>query len=273
MDAISYLLQYPEVKHGKIRILFTPDEEIGRGVDKVDMKKLGADFGYTVDGETLGQVVDETFSADTVIITIHGVITHPGFARGKMENAIKIASEILDKLPKDTLSPETTGNRDGFIHPVSLSSGVEKAVIKLIIRDFADEGLAEKEAYLENLTKEVLSHYKNSSYQFEVHESYRNMKQVLDKYPHVTAYAVEAVRRAGITPIKDIIRGGTDGSRLSFIGLPCPNIFAGEHAFHSKHEWVSVQDMHKAVEVCHNRWRLAAYHDRCKSNQRAGGLV
>lgn len=252
MDAVSYLLQHPEVKHGKIRILFTPDEEIGRGVDKVDMKKLGADFGYTVDGETLGQVVDETFSADTVIITINGVITHPGTAFGKMENAIKIASELIDMLPKDTLSPETTSNRDGFIHPVSLSGGVEKSVIKLIIRDFADEGLVKKEAYLKQLTEEVLSRYKNSSYEFEVHESYRNMKQVLDNYKFVTEYAIEAVKRAGITPVKDIIRGGTDGSRLSFMGLPCPNIFAGEHAFHSKHEWVSVQDMHKAVEVIVN---------------------
>lgn len=249
MDAVNYLLQHPEVKHGKIRILFTPDEEIGRGVDKVDMKKLGADFGYTVDGETLGQVVDETFSADTAIITIQGVITHPGSAFRKMENAIKIAAELLEKLPKDSLSPETTSNREGFIHPISVTGGVEKSIIKFIIRDFADEGLIEKETYLKNLTNEVLSHYKNSSYEFEIHESYRNMKQVLDNYLHVTDYAVEAVKRAGIIPKKDIIRGGTDGSRLSFMGLPCPNIFAGEHAFHSKHEWVSVQDMQKAVEV------------------------
>jgi tripeptide aminopeptidase len=252
MDAVNYLLLHPEIKHGKIRILFTPDEEIGRGVDKVDMKKLGADFGYTVDGETLGQVVDETFSADSVILTIKGVITHPGMAYRKMENAIKIASDILGRLPKDSLSPETTGKRAGFIHPVSLVGGVEKTVIKFIIRDFVDSGLVEKELYLSSIIDDVLTHYKNSGYKLEVNESYRNMKQVLDKYPVITEYALEAVKRAGIKPIKDIIRGGTDGSRLSFMGLPCPNIFAGEHAFHSKHEWVSVQDMQKAVEVIVN---------------------
>ncbi|HEY3250588.1 MAG TPA: peptidase T [Ignavibacteria bacterium] len=252
MDAVNYFLSNPKVKHGKIRILFTPDEEIGRGVDKVNMKKLGADFGYTLDGETLGQVVDETFSADSVTITINGVITHPGFAKGKMENAIKIASEIISQLPKDYLSPETTYKREGFIHPVSVTGGVEKTIIKFIIRDFKDQGLTDKETYLKNLTEKVLSAYKNSSYTFEIKESYRNMKHVLEKYPNVTEYAIEAVKRGGIEPIKDIIRGGTDGSRLSFMGLPCPNIFAGEHAFHSKHEWVSVQDMQKAVETIVN---------------------
>ena len=252
MDAVNYLVIHPEIKHGKIRILFTPDEEIGRGVDKVDMKKLGSDFGYTVDGETLGQVVDETFSADSVTIIINGVITHPGHAKGKMQNAIKIAAEILDKLPKDSISPETTNQREGFIHPVSINGGVEKVVMKFIIRDFEDEGLAEKEAYLNNLTKQTLSSYNNSSYDFEVKESYRNMKKVLNNYPNVSEYAIEAVSRAGIEPIIDIIRGGTDGSRLSYMSLPCPNIFAGEHSFHSKHEWISVQDMQKAVEVIVN---------------------
>jgi tripeptide aminopeptidase len=249
MDAANFLMTHPELKHGTIKILFTPDEEIGRGVDKADLKKLGAEFAYTMDGETLGQVVDETFSADAVTIIVHGVITHPGFAYGKLENAVKIAGEILDRLPKDHLSPETTNKRAGFIHPVSISGGVEKTIIKFIIRDFEDKGLAEKEAYLENITKDVLSHYRNSRYEFIAEESYRNMKKILDNYPHVTEYAIEAVKRTGVTPIKDIIRGGTDGSRLSFMGLPCPNIFAGEHAFHSKLEWVSVQDMQKAVET------------------------
>jgi len=252
MDAVNYLITHPEVKHGKLRILFTPDEEIGRGVDKVDMIKLGADFGYTVDGETLGQVVDETFSADAVTITINGVITHPGFAFGRMQNAIKIASEIVDKLPKDAISPETTHKRHGFIHPVSMVGGVEKVVLKFIIRDFEQSGLIEKEAYLKNLTDKVLSSYKDSSYKYEIQESYRNMKKILNSCPDVTDYAIEAVKRAGLKPIKDIIRGGTDGSKLSYMGLPCPNIFAGEHAFHSKHEWVSVQDMQKAVEVIVN---------------------
>lgn len=252
MDAVSFFIFHPEVKHGTIKILFTPDEEIGRGVDKVDLKKLGADFAYTMDGETLGQVEDETFSADSVTISIYGVITHPGFALGKLENGTKIAAEILSKLPKDTLSPETTSGREGFIHPVSISGGVEKTVIKFIIRDFDDKGLIEKETYLENITKEVLTPYKESRYEFAVEESYRNMKVMLDKYPHVAEYAVEAIKRSGITPKKASIRGGTDGSRLSFMGLPCPNIFAGEHAFHSKLEWVSVQDMQKAVEVIIN---------------------
>src|SRR3972149_9100271 len=252
MDAVNYLITHPEVKHGKLRILFTPDEEIGRGVDKVDMIRLGADFGYTVDGETLGQVVDETFSADAVTITINGVITHPGFAFGRMQNAIKIASEIVDKLPKDAISPETTHKRHGFIHPVSMVGGVEKVVLKFIIRDFEQSGLIEKEAYLKNLTKTELSSYKDSSYKYEIQESYRNMKKILNSCPDVTDYAIEAVKRAGLKPIKDIIRGGTDGSKLSYMGLPCPNIFAGEHAFHSKHEWVSVQDMQKAVEVIVN---------------------
>ncbi len=251
MDAVNFFVSNPDVKHGKIRILFTPDEEVGRGVDKVDMQKLGAEFGYTIDGETLGQVVDETFSADSATITIHGVITHPGFAKDKMENSLKIAGEILAKLPKE-LSPENTSGREGFIHPVSVNGGVEKAVIKFIIRDFEDEGLTKLENTLENITKKVLSAYKNSRYEFQAQESYRNMKKMLDKYPHVTEYAIEAVRRAGIEPKLDIIRGGTDGSRLSFMGLPCPNIFAGEHAIHSKREWVSVQDMQKAVETIIN---------------------
>jgi len=252
MDAVKYLVTHPEIKHGRIKILFTPDEEIGRGVDKVDMEKLGAEFGYTIDGESLGQVVDETFSADSVTITINGVITHPGFAKGRLENAIKIAAEIIDMLPKDSLSPETTNDRQGFIHPVNLSGGVEKAIIKFIIRDFDEVGLAKKGTYLKDLSDKVLSAYVNSNYTLEVHESYRNMKKVLDVFPHVTEYAIEAVKRAGIKPVKDIIRGGTDGSKLSYMGLPCPNIFAGEHAFHSKHEWVSIQDMYKAVEVIVN---------------------
>lgn len=252
MDAANYLLAHPEIKHGTVKIMFTPDEEIGRGVDKADLKKLGADFCYTMDGETLGQVVDETFSADSVTINITGVMIHPGFAKDKMENAIKIAGDIIAKLPKYELSPETTSGREGFIHPVSVSGGGEKVTMKFIIRDFVDAGLAEKEAYLENITKEVLQHYKNSSYEFIVEESYRNMKQVLDKYPHVTEYALEAVKRTGVTPFKDIIRGGTDGSRLSFMNLPCPNIFTGGHAYHSRLEWVSIQDMQKAVETIIN---------------------
>lgn len=249
MDAVHFLMTHPEIKHGTIKILFTPDEEIGRGVDKVDIKKLGADFGYTIDGETAGHIENETFSADGVKIEINGVSTHPGFAKGKMESAIKIASEILAALPKDKLSPETTTAKEGFIHPVSISGAIEKTTIQFIIRDFTTEKLQAHEALLKTIAEDVLKKYPNSSMNFMVSKQYRNMKTILDTCPQVADFAVEAVKRAGLTPTLSSIRGGTDGSRLSFMGLPCPNIFAGEHAFHSKHEWVSVQDMQKAVET------------------------
>ncbi|MBI1225579.1 MAG: peptidase T [Bacteroidetes bacterium] len=247
MDAAAFLMSHPEIKHGEIKILFTPDEEIGRGVDKLDMKKLGAQFGYTIDGEKAGSIEDETFSADGVLITINGVSAHPGFAKGKMESAIKIASEIVAALPKVGLSPETTEGKEGFIHPVVMEGMVEKATIRFIIRDFTDEKLAEHEDLLRKTMGKVLKKYPNSTAEFKVTEQYRNMKKVLDQHPEVMENAVEAVRRAGLMPQRSSIRGGTDGSRLSFMGLPCPNIFAGEHAFHSKLEWVSVQDMEAAV--------------------------
>jgi tripeptide aminopeptidase len=246
MDAAHYFMSHPEVKHGTIKILFTPDEEIGRGVDKADLKKLAADFGYTIDGETAGNVEDETFSADGVTITINGVSTHPGFAKNKMENALKIAGEILASLPKER-SPETTESKEGFIHPTSINGTLEKVVLKFIIRDFSEEGLNKLEDELQQITDRIIKNYKGSSYDFSVQEQYRNMKVVLDKYPQVVEHALEAIKRAGMNPVQTSIRGGTDGSRLSFMGLPCPNIFAGEHAFHSKQEWVSVQDMQKAV--------------------------
>ncbi len=249
MDAAHYLVSHPEVKHGAIRILFTPDEEIGRGVDRVDMSKLGAQYGYTVDGEQLGSIEDETFSADAVSIDIRGVSIHPGFAKGKMESALKIAADIVAALPKNGLSPETTEGKEGFVHPVTLSGAVETARIQFIIRDFTDEKLEAHENKLRAIVAEVLQNYPNSQADFKVTEQYRNMKKVLDQHPQVADYAVEAMKRAGLTPIRSSIRGGTDGSRLSFMGLPCPNIFAGEHAFHSREEWVSVQDMEKAVET------------------------
>jgi len=249
MAAAEYLLANPQIKHGAIKILFTPDEEVGRGTEKVDLQKLGADFGYTVDGEAIGTLEDETFSADGVKITIHGVSTHPGYAIGKLENALKIAAEILARLPKDRLSPETTQGKEGFIHPVQMEGIQEKAVLGFIIRDFTVAGLHEKEAFLKGIMEEVLKAYPNSAAEFKVQEQYRNMKEVLDQHPEVIQNALEAMKRVGLNPIQRSIRGGTDGSRLSFMGLPCPNIFAGEHAFHSKLEWVSVQDMEKAVEV------------------------
>lgn len=249
MDAAHYLINHPDIKHGTVKLLFTPDEEIGRGTANVDLMKLGADFGYTIDGETLGSLEDETFSADAVKITIEGVSTHPGFAKGKMESAIKAAAEVLARLPKVSLSPETTEGKEGFIHPVGIEGIVEKATINFIIRDFAEAGLLQHEATLKQILDEVMLGFPNSIARFEVFEQYRNMKEVLDEHPQVVKYALSAIERVGIQPKRMSIRGGTDGSRLSFMGLPCPNIFAGEHAFHSKHEWVSVQDMQKAVAV------------------------
>ncbi|MBI2271750.1 MAG: peptidase T [Bacteroidetes bacterium] len=249
MDAAHFFMSHPEVKHGTIKILFTPDEEIGRGVDKVDLKKLGADYCYTMDGESAGHLEDETFSADAVTITITGVSTHPGFAKDKMQSAIKIAAELIDELPKDCLSPETTEKMQGFIHPVSVNGLIEKVVINFIIRDFTNEGLVKHESLLKEITEKIVKKYSRSTYEFTVKEQYRNMKLVLDKHPQVVDFALEAIRRTGLQPVRSSIRGGTDGSRLSFMGLPCPNIFAGEHSFHSKLEWVSVQDMQKAVET------------------------
>ncbi|MCB0532134.1 MAG: peptidase T [Lewinellaceae bacterium] len=249
MDAANILINNPSIKHGKIRILFTPDEEIGRGVNKVDMKKLGARFGYTIDGETAGSIEDETFSADGAVITINGVSAHPGFAKGKMEHAMKIAGKILAKLP-DRLSPEHTEGRQGFIHPTFIEGGLEKATVKLILRDFTEGGLKRHARTLQKIVDKVLEGYPNSTADVKITEQYRNMGKVLRRYPQVVDNAVEALKRAGFEkPLKRAIRGGTDGSRLSFMGLPCPNIFAGEHAFHSKYEWVSVQDMEKAAET------------------------
>ncbi len=252
MDVVHFFVKHPEVKHGTLKILFTPDEEIGRGVNKVDLKKLGADFAYTVDGETLGSIENETFSADGITLTIHGVSSHPGFAKGNMESAIKIASEIVAELPKEKLSPESTAGNEGFIHPVAIQGSVEEARLEFIIRDFTDEALVEHEKLVEAITQKVLLQYPKSSYSFTVTEQYRNMKKVLDQHPQVIDFGIEALHRSGLQPKLQSIRGGTDGSRLSFMGLPCPNIFAGEHAFHSKVEWVSVQDMQKAVETLIN---------------------
>lgn len=252
MEATQYLVQNPHIKHGDIKILFTPDEEIGRGTNKVDLKKLGADFAYTMDGSSLGHLEDENFSADGVKITVQGFSIHPGFAKDQMQSALKIATEIIEKLPKDSKSPETTENKEGFIHPISIQGTVGEAVIEFIIRDFRTAGLSELESYLKNICETVIKKYNKSSFTFEVTNQYRNMKEILDKHPQVVEYAWEAIRRSGIEPVRASIRGGTDGSRLSFMGLPCPNIFAGEQAFHGKHEWVSVRDMEKAIETIIN---------------------
>ncbi len=252
MEAAAFLMQNPSIKHGDIKILFTPDEEIGRGVDKADLTKLAADFAYTVDGETLGSIEDETFSADGVKLVINGVSAHPGFAKGKMQSAIKALADILSGLPKDKLTPEATSKKEGFIHPVNFHGNAEQAEADFIIRDFDDNLLKAHERYLENVVIEVMKNYPNATYTFKITEQYRNMKKVLDQHPQIIAYGIKAIERAGLIPIKRSIRGGTDGSRLSFMGLPCPNIFAGEHAFHGKQEWVSVQDMEKSVQTIVN---------------------
>lgn len=248
ITAAQVLIDNPDIRHGTIKLLFTPDEEVGRGVDKVDLAKLGAQFAYTVDGETAGHIEDETFSADRVDITIQGVAIHPGFAKGKMENAIKIAGAIISRLPKGT-APETTADREGFVHPTGVAGSMEKAIISFIIRDFEEDGLAAKEAMLEALVKEVMEDYPGSSHTFKVTQQYRNMKAVLDRHPEIVEHAIEAIRRAGMMPMRGSIRGGTDGSRLSFMGLPCANLFAGGHAFHSPLEWISRQDMERAVKT------------------------
>jgi len=249
MSAAQILLENPAMKHGNIRILFTPDEEIGRGVDKVDMAKLGAQFGYTIDGETAGSIEDETFSANAAVVTIQGVSAHPGFAKNNMESAIKIAAQIVAQLP-DELSPEHTEGLQGFLHPVHLEGSVELATIKLILRDFSETGLEQHAQTLQQIVDNSLKKYPNSSASIRITEQYRNMGQIVRQHPQVVDYALEAMRRAGFEkPLQRSIRGGTDGSRLSYMGMPCPNIFAGEHAFHSKQEWVSVQDMEKAAET------------------------
>jgi len=248
MDACYQLINHPEIKHGAIRILFTPDEEIGRGVDKVDLEKLGAFAAYTIDGETAGNMENETFSADGAKLVINGVSTHPGFAKGQMQSAIKIAGHILAKLPLE-LSPEGTEGMEGFVHPVGISGHVEQATIDFIIRDFDEALLQQHVGVIKYITEQVLQNFPGSTYELIVKEQYRNMKQVLNKNPQIVEYGMEAIHRAGLDAKLCSIRGGTDGSRLSLMGLPTPNIFAGEHAFHGRQEWVSVQDMQKAVQT------------------------
>jgi tripeptide aminopeptidase len=249
MDLAAYFIQHPEIVHGKIRILFTPDEEIGRGVNAVDMKKLGADFGYTLDGGERGHLEGESFSADAVMVTFHGISAHPGYAKGKLVSAIKAAAHFVDSLPKETWAPEYTSNREGFVHPTSIQGTIEQAVVQFIVRDFETAMLATHEERLRNLVSETLLKYKGATADFEIKEQYRNMREILDQQPQVMANAEEAYRRAGIEPKRISIRGGTDGSRLSFMGLPCPNIFTGEMGIHSRQEYVSIQDMEKSVEI------------------------
>lgn len=256
MDMIQYLVSHPGVKHGDIRVLFTPDEEVGRGADKVDIQKLGADFGFTLDGGEAGDLENETFSADGATITIKGISAHPGYAKGKMVNALKVAGEILAALPKNEWCPETTDGKQGFVHPVGIHGIAEEASIDFIVRSFDTLELAIFEEKLKAIAGGIVSGYKGVSMEFTVREQYRNMKEVLDKHPQILAAAEKAIQLAGLSPSKVPIRGGTDGSRLSFMGLPCPNLFTGMQGIHSKTEWVSVQDMQKSVQVLVNLVQL-----------------
>ncbi len=249
MGAVEYLLQNPDIPHGKIRIAFTVDEEVGTGTKFFDVKEYGADYAYTIDGETAGEVEDETFCADTAIVKLSGVNVHPGYAKNKLINAVKMAADLIERLPKDKMSPETTEKREGYLHPHVIKGGVEVTEVVFLVRDFNVDGLHEKEDYLKKLCAEISKKYAPASAALEIKESYRNMKYKLDEHPHVTDYAVEAIERAGLKPLKNLIRGGTDGARLSFMGLPTPNIFTGGHNFHSKKEWISIQDMQKASET------------------------
>jgi len=252
MDMAHYLMTHPAIKHGDIKILFTPDEEVGRGTEKLDLTKVGAHFGFTLDGGEVGTFEDETFSADAATIVIDGVSAHPGYAKGKMINAIKIAAEIVAALPKDSWCPEATSGREGFVHPVDINGIQEKATLQFIVRDFDTATLAVHEKKLFDVAQNVVSKYPGVTITYSVTEQYRNMKEIIDQHPHITSLAKAAYEKAGLTMVKEPIRGGTDGSRLSFMGLPCPNIFTGMQAIHSKHEWVGVTDMEKSVEVLVN---------------------
>ncbi|MBX3009416.1 MAG: peptidase T [Melioribacteraceae bacterium] len=249
IDAMNYLIQHPEIKHGKIRICFTPDEEVGRGTEKFDVQKFGAKFAYTIDGSTRGEVETETFSADAVVIKFNGKNVHPGYAKNKMINAVKVAARFLEMLPKNTLSPETTEKREGYVHPNQINGNETVTTLKFIIRDFTAEKLVEFENFLKEMCERTVLEFPGSSFDFEVIQQYRNMKYVLDKHPEVEANAVEALNRLGIKPINSAIRGGTDGSRLSYMGLPTPNLFAGGHNFHAYTEYVAAQDMEAAVKM------------------------
>jgi tripeptide aminopeptidase len=249
VTATAFLQAHHEIPHGPIRIGFTPDEEIGRGTTHFDVARFGAVGAYTMDGGRRGEIEIESFSADAMTITFHGFNTHPGYARGKMINAIKLAASFIERLPRDTMTPETTADLEGFVHPYVVQASVERTSVKLLIRDFSTSGLKDKEALLERLARDTVGSAPGASIECAVEESYRNMREVLDRHPALAEHAREAIRRAGLEPRSRPIRGGTDGSRLSFMGLPTPNLFAGEQNFHSRLEWVAVQDMEKAVEV------------------------
>ncbi len=249
VTAAAHLMAHPDIPHGPIRLAFTPDEEVGRGTTHFDVGRFNAACAYTVDGGSQGEVEAESFSADAMTVTFHGFNTHPGYAKGRMVNAIKVAAAFIAALPREALSPETTEADQGFVHPYIAHAGVDRASVKVLIRDFQTMALAEKEALVEHLAREAAARFPGARVETAIEESYRNMREVLDRHPEVVDAAHEAVRRAGLEPHARLIRGGTDGSKLSFMGLPTPNLFAGEHNFHSRLEWACAQEMEKAVEV------------------------
>ena len=252
MDMAHFLVNNPEVHHGTIKVAFTPDEEVGSGVEHFDVQKFGAEYAYTMDGETLGDVENETFSADSVHVTFRGISFHPGYAKGRLVNSIKVASAFVNKLPKERMSPETTEELEGYVHPYLVEGGVESTSVQFIVRDFDDDELKKKEEMLRGLVEETVRSYPKSNFTFEVEETYRNMKRVLDKHPQVVEKAMDAIGMTGLQPRLGRIRGGTDGARLCYMGLPTPNLASGQHNFHSKLEWISIQDMKKASEVIVN---------------------
>jgi len=252
MEMANYIMKNKNIEHGTIKILFTPDEEVGRGTEHLDIKKLGADFGYTLDGGELASFEMETFSADSLVLHIQGVIAHPGAAKGVLQNAIKIAADIVAALPKNEWSPEHTEGRVGFIHPNHIEGGAEKARIEFLVRDFDTAMLKLHAERIYAIAQKVIAanaDYSKATVTMEVKEQYRNMREVIDQHPIIVEKALAAYKLVGLTPIVTPIRGGTDGSRMSFMGLPTPNIFTGMQAIHSKHEWVAVSDMEKSVEL------------------------
>jgi tripeptide aminopeptidase len=247
MTAVDYLLQHPELEHGPIRICFTRDEEIGKGVAQLDLDRLGADAAYTIDGSTLGQIEDETWSALEAFVVFTGVAVHPGSAKGRLVNAGKVAADFIAGFPRDRLSPETTEGREGYVHPWSTVGEEEKTTVRVLLRDFDRERLAEHEQLVRRLAEEAAAAHPGARVEIDVVEQYLNMKEQLRDHPRVVEAAEEAVRRAGYEPTLTFIRGGTDGSVLSSRGLPTPNIFTGGEDFHSRHEWACVSDMGAAV--------------------------
>jgi tripeptide aminopeptidase len=248
VEAAAQLVVHPEIAHGRIRICFTPDEEIGRGANRFDVARFGAAYAYTLDGGNAGELEFESFSADLMRVAFVGFNTHPGYAKGRMVNAIRAAARFVDRLPRERLSPETTDGYDGFVHPYQLEASVDRTSVRVLLRDHVTSKLREQERLVRTLAEAVAGET-GTRVEIETQEQYRNMREVLDHHPHVVDRARRAIRAVGLVPIEKPIRGGTDGSRLSFMGLPTPNLFAGEHNFHSRLEWTSRQDLEKAVSV------------------------